>query len=343
MTTYALLVGINEYTPPVNALYGCVPDVDAFGQVLEARVRTGLELKYLRNAEASRDSFVAAVRDHLGQAGADDVAVLYYAGHGGEEPVPPNVAGFEGTRKLQTLVLHGTGQRNAENRLVRPLADKELSVLLSEIGAKAGHFAVFLDCCHSGDADRDPSSRVRAWMAEPDAVDVSLRDVVVELGQPRERQEFLGSDGADWLTPPLRHVMLSASGQDQKAKEQAGSGTTRGVFSLALQESLALLGPDATYRTLLATVRSRVERAARDQTPELAVRGAGLGDARVLDGAVTPRPSSFRMTTTATGFQIDGGAIDGFLPPTGERAFVLECRKESAAPDAPWDLSLIHI
>ena len=338
MTTYALLVGINDYDPPVNRLYGCVPDVQAFGTVLEARVPAEqLRLRYLLDRDAHRDAFIAAVREHLGQAGPGDVAVLYYAGHGGEEPVPPNVDGLEGTRKLQTIVLHGSGQRDQQNRLVRPLADKELAVLLSEIGAKAGHFAVFLDCCHSGDADRDPSSRVRAWIADPDRVDPALRDVVVELGQPRRLEDFLGADADGWLTPPLRHVLLSASGPDQKAKEQAGGGTTRGVFSLALQESIGLLGPDATYRTLLATVKSRVERAARDQTPELAVRGAGLGDARVLDGAVAPAATSYRMTTTATGFQIDGGAVDGFVPPDGERAFVLACRKEGAASDAAWD------
>ena len=163
MTTYALLVGINDYDPPVNRLYGCVPDVQAFGTVLEARVPAEqLRLRYLLDRDAHRDAFVAAVREHLGPAGPGDVAVLYYAGHGGEEPVPPNVDGLEGTRKLQTIVLHGSGQRDQQNRLVRPLADKELAVLLSEVGTKAGHFAVFLDCCHSGDADRDPSSRVRA-------------------------------------------------------------------------------------------------------------------------------------------------------------------------------------
>lgn len=333
MTTYALLVGIDDY--PRAPLHGCVADVEAFARVLSQRVADSSCL-LLRDAEATRAGLIEAMRGHLGRAGPDDVAVLYYAGHGGEERAPPDIATLEGTTMLQTLMLHGTGRDPQTKRPVRGLADKELAVLLAEVGERAGHLAVLLDCCHSGDADRDPASRVRAWPAPRDTDDDEWRAIGDALIEPRPMGDFYGGDRAGWLSPVLRHVTLSACRGDQRAKEHPADGTTRGVFSSALEESLVLLGPDATYRTLLATVRSRVLRATGQQEPVLAVHAPGLGDARVFDGTITPAPRSFRMTRSGSGFVIDGGAAHGLADADGDRAFVLACRTERAGPDAGW-------
>ena len=120
MTLYALLVGINEYRPPVPPLRGCVADVEAFATLLRARRAGDLEVRSLLDADATRAGFVDAVRTHLGRAGEHDVALLYFAGHGSEEPVPAELSHLESGDRLQTLVLVDTGQL-VDGHVVRPL------------------------------------------------------------------------------------------------------------------------------------------------------------------------------------------------------------------------------
>ncbi len=131
----ALLVGIDAYLPPVNALYGCRNDITALRTYLEGRATTGgnqLDIMTLFDGEATRDAVVAAFRSHLGSTGPGDVALFAYAGHGSEEPAPPEVAHLEPTGRIQTLVLSDCGRR-IDGKLRRGLADKELSVLIAEV------------------------------------------------------------------------------------------------------------------------------------------------------------------------------------------------------------------
>ena len=168
MTLYALLVGIDAYVPPANALYGCRNDMAALEQCLVTRAGDALRLRALYDAEATRAAVITAFREHLGQAGPGDVALFAYAGHGSEEPAPLEVAHLEPTGRIQTLMLHDCNRR-IDGQLVRALADKELSVLLAEVAGKGPHVAVVLDCCHSGGGTRDPFARARGWLPDVDA------------------------------------------------------------------------------------------------------------------------------------------------------------------------------
>ncbi|MFM7191291.1 MAG: caspase family protein, partial [Microcystaceae cyanobacterium] len=86
---YALLVGIDRYTSPVPPLMGCVNDILNFKQYLEGRSSPGqLQTQTLLNEAATREAVIAGFRDFLGQAGADDLALFYYAGHGAQEASP---------------------------------------------------------------------------------------------------------------------------------------------------------------------------------------------------------------------------------------------------------------
>ena len=95
---------------------------------------------------------------------------------------------------------------------------------------------------------------------------------------------------------------------------------------MALVEALDTLGPRTTYRTLLNTVRSRVERTAQEQRPELdPVEPGGLGDALFLDGTVTPVAATFTMSRSSDGWEVDAGLVHGLRPPAGDEAYVLAC------------------
>ena len=80
---YGLLVGIDEYLNPISPLKGCVNDILAVKAYLEGRVTTDgyqLHLRTLLNQEATRQSLIDGFRQHLCQAGSEDVAFFYYAG-----------------------------------------------------------------------------------------------------------------------------------------------------------------------------------------------------------------------------------------------------------------------
>jgi hypothetical protein len=83
---------------------------------------------------------------------------------------------------------------------------------------------------------------------------------------------------------------------------------------------------------LLATVRSRVERTAEEQRPELyPLDVGGLGDTLFLDGAVVPVAATFTVTLGVDGWEVDGGVVHGFRDPVGDEAFVLACTDDAGA------------
>ena len=327
---FALLVGIDAYLPPINPLWGCRKDMAAVEQYLRARIGTMLELRTLFDADATRDNLAAAFREHLARAGPGDVALFVYAGHGSEEPAPPEVVHLEPSGRIQTLVLHDCGRR-VEGKLRRAFADKELAVLLAEVAARGPHVAVILDCCHSGGGTRDPFVGVRGWLPDPaEGRDEQARELLLELAAARPAAEFIPGALDGWEAPNAPHVALAACHSSETAKELRVGEDTRGAFSVALVDSLGALGRRTTYRTLLTTVRSRVERTAFEQRPVLdPVERGGLGDTLFLDGSVTPVASTFTMTRAPDGWEVDGGLVHGLTPPVGDEAFVLAC----TAPD----------
>jgi len=278
---HALLVGIDRYPAPIPALRGCANDIDAIEAVLRGRLDDRLLVRRLIDEAATRDGVVAGFREHLMSAGGDDVALFVFAGHGSEEPVGPEYARLEPTTRIQTLVLHDTGRPLGE-RVQRPLADKELAMMLGSVARRAGHVSVVLDCCHSGSGTRDPFVRPRGW-TPPRSTERDLG----RLAFARDPEEFLPGtlDGSSSLA--ATHVALAACGSWETAKEFGSGSAARGAFSVALEQSLLALGENATYRALHATVASRVAQSAHDHHPELHPT-TGLSDQHFLGASSHP-------------------------------------------------------
>ncbi len=91
-TVYALLVGIDQYPPPIPMLSGCVNDINEFEAYLKERIiKNGgrpPQILTLRDSQATRAAVIAGFREHLSQSGKDDVALFYYSGHGSQEQAP---------------------------------------------------------------------------------------------------------------------------------------------------------------------------------------------------------------------------------------------------------------
>ena len=286
MTTYALLVGIDAYQPPLTPLYGCRNDIAALETYLEARAEGDLDVRVLLDADATRDTVISGFREHLGRAGAGDVALFAYAGHGSEEPAPAAVADLEPSGRIQTIMLHDCGRR-IDGKLRRALADKELSLLIAEVASTRrprGDDPRLLPQRRRHPRPLRPAAGVDA---APDESTPADRDVVLALAAERPSSEFIAGALGHWRAPRPPHVALAACRSDETAKEHRVGDVNRGAFSVALLDALDVLGSRTTYRSLLATVRSRVERTADEQRPELyPLDVGGVADALFLDGAV---------------------------------------------------------
>jgi len=146
---YALLVGIDEYQLPVKALSGCVNDISLIQELLLARVGGSFVPLSLLNAEAARQAVIDGFRKHLAQAGAGDVALFYYSGHGAQEKADSAFWNIEPDHLNETIVCYDSRQPGSWN-----LADKELAQLIHELAAKNPQIVVVLDSCHSGSGTR---------------------------------------------------------------------------------------------------------------------------------------------------------------------------------------------
>ncbi|MFF5289934.1 caspase family protein [Paractinoplanes globisporus] len=297
-SVYALLIGIDDYraAPPLR---GAVNDTAAALAYLRSRVEPGeLSAVELHDGKATRQAVVEALRDHLGQAGDGDTALLWYSGHGSAGPLPRELWHLEPDGRLQTLVC--ADSRDGD---VPDLYDKELSVLLDRPAAGGAHVAAVLDCCHSEGALRalsEEAGRVRSARSALAAPDPAL--LIPEL-----RDGWSALPERSWL------VGLTACRKDEVAAElRVRSEGMHGVFSWALLSALNQLGPGATYRELLAAARCTVENRLPAQVPQLT--GDGPADRPFLGGRLRAPASGITMRHRGNRWEIDAGACHDVPP-----------------------------
>ncbi|MBZ2194690.1 caspase family protein [Occultella gossypii] len=299
-TVRALLVGIDDYLA-ITPLAGCGNDVAAAEQVLRVRAEStgaALEVRTLRDAEATREALIATFFEHLGRTGPDDVAVFWYSGHGSQERAPESSWHAEPDRLIETLVPY-----DARTPDVFDLADKELAQLLGLAARRGGHVLAVLDCCHSGGGTRtvddDATGGVRAAPA-----DDRIRPPGVSLSLTTTR-------GLGDAKPAARWVALSACRSDQKAKERPVRGVTRGVLSAGLERALTgAIGP-LSYRDIHRMCSAATLDLVADQSPQLEVAEPGDLDKPFLGGAAVLAAHPFTVSIRGGRWLLDGGVVHG--------------------------------
>ncbi|WP_212988562.1 caspase family protein [Actinoplanes auranticolor] len=316
---YALLVGINEYAAPsVPTLRGCVNDIRHARTYLEHHTADGTELRLLvlLDAAATRDAIIEAVRSHLGSAGAADTVLFWFSGHGSEAHVPDSAWFTEPTGLLQTLVC-----ADSRTHGVPDLWDKELSVLLDHVAARAGHVAVVLDSCHSDGATRDVTA------PEP-----GMLTRAVAEAPPRTRDSLIPELTVRAAAPHVPdHVALAAARSFEPAQEARLDRQWRGLFSWALLRALHRRGAAAGYRDLIAAAQTDVERRSGRQVPQLRPLASPLADHAFLNSTLARPGAPMRMRWVRDSWEIDAGAVHGLPVGDGVRVGV---RDSSPAREA---------
>ncbi len=318
-TIFALLIGIDDYPAPIPRLQGCVNDIDAISAYLQERVAgdkmVRLEARTLKNGEATRKAVVAAFQEHLGQAAGGDVALLYYSGHGSQEPAPEQFWTIEPDHLDETLVLYDSREPGSWD-----LADKELAKLIGQVAANGPHVAVILDCCHSGSGTRGSDTVVRRA-----PTDLRQRPIETFLVTADEAQaaatRSTGNKKRGWDMPPAgRHVLMAACRDDQEAKEYSGDGKHRGAFSFFLGQSLRSASGVPTYRDLFTRTSALLATQVSDQSAQLETAWNEDLDATFLDGLIRPAPAAIPVQLMGSRWVLSAGAASGIPAPSGADA-----------------------
>lgn len=263
-TTYALLVGIDEYPVPGHRLRGCRNDVEAMAAFLgEFSGGRELQVRKLLDGEASRAGVIAAWLE-LGVAKDGDVCLFYFSGHGSSGESPEVFRHIDVNGRMQSIVCHDSRAAGG-----RDLTDKELSQLTWEVSydrdkrtPKGVHLVTIFDCCHAGGNTKEAE-----------------RDRGIDEGViPEEIKAYFGYKDFDrqvvrgkvYYSPKRGpHVQLAASGEKEKAKERNLGGKARGLYSYFLLQMLRSHQGALTYTQLQQALFVRIQDESSRQTPQL--------------------------------------------------------------------------
>jgi uncharacterized caspase-like protein len=316
-TRRALLIGINRYhytadvvrrwearlprQPANNAqradtarrddmsdLYGPLNDVESVRAVLVARYQFApANVRVLRNAEATRDSILAAIRLLVEQAAAGDEILFFYAGHGSQRfnsLVPSNISA---NHLDQTIV---PADANAGQFDIRNV---ELTTLFDSLLRKRAHLTLIFDSCNSGSAVRGALTPMQARYA------------------PYDPRDALDPSVPQSLTDPARAnpaLFIAAAQNDQSAVED--ERTRHGVFTKALVDVLQSpsTSVNASAEQILQQVQATLRSNNVEQVPVL--RGTESNHDRPLLGNVTG-PLVGRTTLPFVSIRRDTVILDG--------------------------------
>ena len=312
---YALLVGIDNYPDPNHHLQGCINDITAIEEYLNERFdrqEYQLHLQTLRDEQATREAVINGFRNHLRQAGQDDVVLFYYSGHGSQEQAPKEFWHLEPDHLDETLVCYDSRTEKGWD-----LADKELAKLIAEVAENEPHITIILDCCHSGSGTKDPMQETKERRFPADKRKRPLDSFIFKL----EDLDKLSDTSRDpekhptgWKIPKGRHVLLAACRDHETAKEYRSQ--QRGYFSYFLMDTLSKTKGKLTYRDLFARTNAIVRSESIDQSPQLEVNHSQDSDKFFLDGAIAEVDPYFIVKHDKTsGWVIEGGAVHGVQPP----------------------------
>lgn len=273
LTKRALLVGINNYeramtnnpessrvrrasgSPSQRAyfadLHGPKNDVRAMKDVLIAKY--GFEEKnvtVLENEKATRDGILRALIDFLDSAGAGDVCVFYYAGHGSRVK---NTKGGEPDNYDESLVPYDSIEG------AKDIRDKELARIYIPAIKKGIRLTAIFDSCHSGSIGRGGARPQLVRELTPIDEDVSEAPGF-DAGEAPER---------------IGALILSAARDEEQAGESAPDeilAHNRGHLTWALTEILKqpYISPNEPADRIFERVSARMQARGFGHQPVLA-------------------------------------------------------------------------
>jgi hypothetical protein len=261
--TYALLVGIDDYSPEIGKLNGCVNDIRNMQSFLEStHDDQPLETMRLENSDATRANIIDSFDSFLSFAKPSDTVLFHYSGHGARSRSAPEFQKYFSDGMDEGLVCYDS-RKSGQHDLV----DKEIAQLLYRIGKKQTHLVCIMDCCHSGYATRN-------GLESPEQLSPRKARSTCENSEKRSLDSYLDGFYAaevkragDLRIHTAQHILLAACRHDQKAWE---SDAHQGMFTQSLLEVLQNSPRDLSYAELFVRTRHAVRKRITNQEPQFA-------------------------------------------------------------------------
>ncbi|KAF8154782.1 caspase domain-containing protein [Crassisporium funariophilum] len=309
---FALIIGIDVYaSTEVRNLQGAVADAQAVQNYLtnllsvpKARIRN------LRNSQATRAAIISELVSLTSNVaiGPDDPILIYFAGHGGQVVAPDDWAAGGADDKIEMLIPHDYRTPANDGQQTHGIPDRTIGRLLSRVArAKHDNVTVIFDCCHSGSGTREEDHTtahlVRGFeIAHPIPAELDMHIWGFAELDPGEDRGSRIPQG--FLRSGLRsHVLLTACGAKEEAKEEHG----RGVFTKALLQLLTAINAETiTYTDVLRRIH-----ALPGQNPQC----EGVNKDRILFKGKAPSRGRliYRVLIDGTGskYVLEAGAAHG--------------------------------
>jgi hypothetical protein len=344
----ALLIACTRYDDSdIADLQGPANDVVLMRDLLVTRFK--FDPEHVRTLQAGDDpmlvptysNIVNALESLEAQTAAGDQVVLFFAGHGSQQPDDP-MDPDEGVDGLDEILLPIDVKQEwvAETCTVRnAIRDDDVRRWLTSMLARDAEVLVIFDACHSGSGVRGDTV-VRKVLPEELGIPGQL------LTQARERGSTNPDEPDDAAQPPLDDVPLERgrwaaiyAAQPDELEPEArlprdAPDAERKPYGLLTYTLTQLLqqGDALSYRELVQRIRGKYYADGRFQ-PAPSVEGSMIH--QVVLGADLKRPAYALRRSSSRGLRIDAGQVHGLLPGTILAAF--------AADDLRFEKPLGHV
>jgi hypothetical protein len=278
----ALLIGINEYHPTIGPLRGCINDANRVKAGLLERFSFSVDgIKELYDSDATRSAILNGLDWLISDAEAGDVLVWFYSGHGTRLPNPQDPSGKDEvlvafSPEWETL-LAGKPDANVlflkENQHLQFIRDKEIKAHLTPL-AEGVNLTLIMDCCHSGDVNRDLKTFSR-YLEPPPGIQAAIEEALQAYWQQAQESRpepahdelklsmtdaqrlfqkvFLGNR-FDFVTTDEHNILLAACSEKETALERPFDGQVGGVFTHHLTKILQEQDIAMSYQELAQTI-----------------------------------------------------------------------------------------
>ncbi|MEO6612113.1 MAG: caspase family protein [Chitinophagaceae bacterium] len=268
----ALLIAVDNYEAPstykptgtgrsvFHNLDGCVNDARSIQSIVVSKFQfSDAKVDTLYNEAASRAAILKQMNDLLAKSQRNDIAFIYYAGHGSQVP---NSLAKEDDKKDESMVPSDTWKEGVED-----IRDKELAAVYNKFIDKGVKLTVILDCCHSGSLSRGPNNPGKFRFIEDakyDAKDPS------QPTPPESRKEGT-------------FLIMSAAQDNEFAQEQRDEhNIPHGAFTIAFVQALEQQSVNASALNLFTSIRAILKSNGKKQEPVLG--GSSSRQAQTLFG-----------------------------------------------------------
>ena len=264
--THALLVGVGRYPtlPTHRQLSGPPNDVQELRAALTARgLKRITTLSDSEPKQPTRANILAGLDGLIAQSAPGDWLFAFFAGHGGQQPVPVRTP-TEPDDLDELFLPADVGRWNAARKTVdNAITDNEFGAWIARARASGRHVWVVFDTCHAGDMSKAfrPSVGADVRMREVSPAELGIPAVPDTPGRRTVKSKFISSSQSKAFISTQFVAMYAAQENEPTPEERRsfnGRSQSMGLFTASLLDSLRDR-PTASARDLIVEVKRRYQ------------------------------------------------------------------------------------